>query len=126
VAERTWTCTRRSDGHQCGAENRRRYRKCQTCGKPRPPHIGRPTKATHIKGTYEEYVERQGGEFCLICGRTPDDIGPSGKPVELHRDHDHTRGIDRGLLCIYHNRKLGPHITLEWARAVVAYLERYE
>lgn len=71
--------------------------------------------------TYEQYIELNGGEFCAFpnCGAVP-----NGR--RLDRDHDHVTGKPRGLLCRKHNRLIKRWLTLEFARSVVAYLERTE
>lgn len=71
--------------------------------------------------SYEEYVRINGGAHCGICGAAQK-VG--GK--RLHRDHDHRRGVARGLLCFRCNAALRPYMTLEWLRAAVAYVERTE
>jgi hypothetical protein len=120
MAPRTWTCQRVSGGEKCGRVNSRRNTYCEVCGKRRPASLDKPSKAKHIKGTYEEYIERQGYEACGICGREP-------KPGKrLHRDHDHARGVDRGLLDFHCNRQLRTWMTVEWMEAAIAYLKRYE
>lgn len=74
---------------------------------------------------YEEYIVINGGEFCGVCGRTRDELPDPSR--RLDRDHEHKAdGLPRGLLCRECNRKLKAWITLEWARRVVAYLERAE
>ena len=67
----------------------------------------------------DEMVLAQGGK-CAIC-----ELPPRGQQA-LHLDHDHGSGKLRGLLCYRCNRYLvGPH-TLDTAKHLVAYLERYE
>jgi len=94
-----------------------------------------PTKATLRKyGWSEDDWRRQMfacGQRCAICGR-PDDV------VTLVIDHVHVRGFKRmspgqkriyvrGTPCRFCNRvMLQRGVTLERARAVVAYLEKYE
>jgi hypothetical protein len=68
---------------------------------------------------YEVYIELNGGEHCAICGAKPS----NGR--RLDRDHDHTTGKPRGLLCHRHNRGLrffgdDPQLLI----AAVAYLGR--
>jgi hypothetical protein len=117
---RTWTCRRVSGGLVCGFENSRRHIYCRACKKKRPASVGRSSKAKHIKGTYEEYIERQGYEACGICGREP-------KPGKrLHRDHDHTTGKARGLLCFFHNRQLRTELNVDVLQAMIDYLKRWE
>lgn len=60
------------------------------------------------------------GNVCAICSRPP---SPNRK---LDRDHDHQTGRARGLLCVSCNKNKVGRLTLEDARAVVAYLERVE
>ena len=109
------TCTR------CRTVSKPRQRKCGACGKALPKK--RPP--AHMKALglpLEAYIEANGGyEGCWVCRELG--IPPMGGP--LQRDHEHKGdGKPRGLLCIYHNRKLGPAYTLELVRAYHAYLER--
>jgi Recombination endonuclease VII len=70
--------------------------------------------------SYEECIEINGGEHCGVCG-----VGP--KTRRLDRDHEHKDdGAFRGLLCIRCNLALPNRITLDWLRAAVVYLERFE
>ena len=70
--------------------------------------------------SYEEFIERTGGEHCGICGASP----PEGR--KLHRDHDHRgAGRPRELLCFRCNTALRGYITPEWLRAAADYLERH-
>jgi hypothetical protein len=118
---RGWTCTRKTAGQKCLTLNGPGTRKCSKCGKPRPKRSP-PKHMAALNESYESYVELNGGEFCGICGRPP---SPGRK---LDRDHDHSTplGTPRGLLCSLHNRWLPRWMTLELARAIVEYLERYE
>jgi len=81
--------------------------------------------------SYETYVntnaEIHGAWFqqCALCGK------PKPETYRHERDHGHKRdensyGKPRGLLCTYCNKELVGHLSLEQARAVVAYLERVE
>lgn len=75
-------------------------------------------------------LKSQGG-VCALCRKVPKSGG-------LVIDHHHVRGWKsmnpemrkkyvRGLICRHDNHRLvGQFMTLEAARAVVAYLERYE
>ena len=114
-----WTCRRIHMSMVCGRLNPPSAKRCQECGKLRPPKR-RPKHLKALELPYEHYVEINGGEFCGVCKRLPE----PGK--RLQRDHDHRTGEPRGLLCIFDNRKLGSHVTLEWTCAVVAYLERVQ
>jgi Recombination endonuclease VII len=122
MPERFWTCKRQRNGQRCGAVNAARKRNCEACGLPRQRR--QTSKDKHEAAlrdlTYEDYIEINGGEFCGICG-----CGPGTR--RLHRDHEHKGdGTARGLLCFRHNLVIPDYMTLELARAVVAYLERFE
>lgn len=115
---RYWTCQRKHEGIACRKVNPARKRKCERCGKLRPPKR-MPAHMRALEFTYEQYIELNGGrEECGICRRKP---SPSRK---LDRDHDHKTGEPRGLLCHICNRTLGNRITSAWLRQAVAYLER--
>lgn len=117
---RGWTCRRVTHNAVCGYRNPPRTRKCGACGKPRPPRR-QPAHMRALDLPYEAYVQINGGEFCGICGKSP----KLGK--RLQRDHEHRAdGTPRGLLCFQDNRRLGRHMTIEWMRAALAYLERAE
>lgn len=69
--------------------------------------------------TYEDYIAINGGEHCGVCGCPP----PPGR--RLDRDHEHAgEGRPRGLLCRRDNRLLSRHLTADWLRDALAYLER--
>jgi hypothetical protein len=51
---------------------------------------------------YDELLARQGGH-CVFCLGTP----AEDRTGRLHIDHDHKRGVVRGLLCWRHNIALG-------------------
>lgn len=114
----TWRCRRVRAGVRCPAVNPRVKQRCMLCGAPRPK---RPAPAHHaaLVAPYEWWVA-QFGEQCGICG------APRGSR-RLHRDHEHRgAGRARGLLCFRCNAALRSYMTLEWLRAAVAYLERFE
>jgi hypothetical protein len=118
-AGKTWRCQRQTGGQKCLHDNPSRLRKCQACGKPRPPRK-RPDHMKALDLPYEHYIKINGGEFCGICGQTP-------KPGKrLHRDHDHRTGKPRGLLCFLDNRFLGNRVDGVWLRKAAWYLERHE
>jgi hypothetical protein len=113
---RGWKCRRQTAGAVCGTFNRPGTRKCSSCGKPRPPK----RRARHLQAlelSYEHFKALNGGERCAICER-----GPGSR--RLDRDHDHTTGRPRGLLCARCNRALPNWMTSAWLRAAAAYLER--
>lgn len=64
---------------------------------------------------YDARLAKQGGG-CAVCGRPP-------KTRRLHVDHDHATGAIRGLLCYRCNRAIPAYLTLDRARAIVAYLQ---
>lgn len=105
----------------CLSVNENRYRKCQACGKPLPKPR-RPKHLVALKQPYEVYVALNGGDVCGIatCGR-----GPSQRR-KLDRDHDHSDGSPRGLLCSRHNRMLDSRVTAPELRALADYLDQHE
>jgi hypothetical protein len=113
-----WTCRRQAKGKKCGWSNPNRNRKCLRCGKPRPQKV-RPAHMAALELPYDKFVKLNGGEFCAICGKGP------GKR-KLDRDHCHTTGRPRGLLCHRHNRGLDWFAGPDELRAAAAYLERAE
>jgi hypothetical protein len=122
MPERTWTCRRQKNGIVCGAVNPARKRNCERCWKPRQRRQTSKTRHMAVLRhlTYEDCIEINGGEHCGICG-----AGPVSK--RLQRDHEHKgSGEFRGLLCYRDNKFLPDWMTLEWLRAAVAYLERFE
>ena len=113
MAARKWRC------RSCMSMNEPRTRKCGACDRKRPPR--RRAKHLAAKLSYEEHVKRNGGEWCGICGNPPKEGGK-----RLHRDHDHVgAGMARGVLCFRCNAAVRTYMTLEWSRALVAYLERF-
>ena len=112
-----WTCQRQSLGKKCKTHNAPRTRKCKKCGKARPPRK-RPSHMKALDLTYEEYVALNGGEFCAVCGRPP---SPNRR---LDRDHCHSTGKPRGLLCPRHNRFLASWVTSDLLRKMADYLDR--
>lgn len=61
-----------------------------------------------------------GLDGCWVCNEL-------GLPLDKAtvRDHEHVGdGKPRGLLCVFHNRKLGPAYTFELVSAYAKYLGR--
>lgn len=117
MTPRVWTCQRTTDGIRCGKTNPRKYHICRSCGKRRPA-TKQPAHRQALELTYEQYVERTGGEFCALCGSLPG-------TRRLHRDHDHTTGKPRALLCFRCNTIMPKRVSPTWMRAAADYLERY-
>jgi hypothetical protein len=115
----TWTCTKVEGGVKCGHANPRAAKKCQSCGKLRPP-VKRAAHQMALQMPYEYYVEINGGEFCGICKRPP------SARRRLDRDHDHRTAKPRGLLCPTCNRNLWTGFDAKWAMAALEYLEKAE
>ena len=112
-----WLCQRQSGGVKCRASNPNRVQKCSRCGKRRPARK-RPAHMAALDIGYEEYLALNGGvEACALCGATR-------KTRKLQRDHCHTRGVPRGLLCARCNRALPAWMTAAWLRSAADYLER--
>lgn len=112
-----WTCQRQAGGFVCKHVNSNRKRKCEVCGKARPPRK-RPAHLAALDQDYLEFVVLNGGEFCAICGATP------SKVRRLDRDHCHKTGVARGLLCARCNRALPSWVDANWLRRAADYLER--
>lgn len=118
--KRYWLC------RGCGTRNERTKRKCagKGCKRSRPaPRV--PKHAKTIQGdTYDHYkqvAEKLHGitdESCCVCGR------PRAQAIRHHRDHDHVTGDPRGIACFQCNNMMPRSLTLDMARAIVAYLER--
>jgi hypothetical protein len=112
-----WTCQRVSAGQTCRHLNPSRAKKCGACGKFRPAK----RRPEFVALDYAAYIALSGGEHCGICG-----AHPNGR--RLDRDHDHSTGQPRGLLCRVCNRTLstrfGFPLTPQWLRAAADYLER--
>jgi hypothetical protein len=123
VAARFWTC------RKCSTRNARKFSKCRgtvlaggsrpqliPCPGRRPKPRKKPHEAERDATTYESLVERY-GEQCGICGAGP-------KTRRLHRDHDHSTGRVRGLLCFRCNAVLRGYMTADWLRSAAEYLDR--
>lgn len=95
-----------------------------------------PTKATLRKyglteDDYAHLLEKQMNR-CPICER---EFSDKVRPVIDHvhvpkykkKSPDERKKFVRGLLCIYDNRRMLPKgMTLQRARNIVAYLEKFE
>lgn len=121
MAKRYWSCPR-----ACGGRWERTISKCRTPGctgrrpKPRVPKHARTLR----DDTYELYcdvAETLHGvtdESCCACRR------PRSLERRHDRDHDHTTGKPRGLLCVRHNKMLDSRTSPQELRALADYLER--
>lgn len=65
---------------------------------------------------YEWLLNVQGG-VCAICGNPP-------ATRRLDIDHCHKDMYVRGLLCHRCNRALPTHVTTDWMRKAIRYLEQ--
>lgn len=117
---RYWTC------RKCAHRNQRTAsRRCEGCGEQTKPKPRRPAHAVALEMTYQQYLELQQdvhglGEVCGICERPP-------ATRRLDRDHSHTTGKPRGLLCARCNQRLERGgDTLEWLSAAMRYIGRAE
>lgn len=106
---RYWTCRKCSTKHP-------RTRQLCPCG-VRRPKPRRPKHVAALEMPYEEWVARF-GEKCGVCGRSATAVR------RLDRDHDHTTGEPRGLLCHRCNRALPSWVTTDWLLQALAYLQR--
>ena len=122
MAKSVWRCSK------CGGRfERARNRVCPNgCG-TRAPKKRVPAHARTLRDdSYERYVQVSKAihgvtdESCCVCGKE--------RSLERRhdRDHDHITGNPRGLACHLCNRVMVRQLTLERARAVVAYLERVD
>jgi hypothetical protein len=108
------TCTR------CRTKAEPRKRNCQACGKKLP----KKRRLKHMAALdlpHAVYVAANDGyDGCWVCRELGLSMGGA-----LQRDHEHRGdGVPRGILCIYHNRKLGPAYTVELVNAYAKYLAR--
>lgn len=117
MAKRYWAC-------RCGSRNLRTTQKCG-CGRKRPPARVPKHARTLQRDSYDVYVQVARDvhgvtdESCCVCRK------PRSQERRHDRDHDHRTGNPRGLACHICNRVMVRELTLERARAVVAYLERH-
>lgn len=118
-----WICRRVSKGKACGTTNLPRSRVCKRCGKNRPPKRIPAHRAVLRELSYEDYIRINGGEFCWIHKALN---RPEPKRTRrLHRDHDHTTGRPRGLLCAQCNRAIKNWMDAEWMDATAMYLRKF-
>lgn len=124
---RFWRCS-------CGLRNSRRRTYCESCGKAGKPKARVPKHAVALRDldyrAFQDFNERVHGQgdACGVCGKPPSDLR------HLDRDHGHNPaensfGKPRGLACPGNqgcNALMPRQMTLERARAIVAYLERVE
>jgi hypothetical protein len=126
VAARYWSC------RKCGYRNERAHLICRGIYLDQMPCPGRrparkvPKHAVVLRDQSFEHFLRVNdeihgqGECCGVCGTPPKD----GR--NLQREHDHVSGLARGLACWRCNRLMPKQFGLVEARAIVAYLERFE
>ena len=125
---RYWTCP-------CGTRNERIKQKCAAdgCDRRRPKKRVAAHARTLRDDPYmvyervnaELHAGAHGGEWdpddCGVCGKKPSTVR------HMDRDHDHVTGKPRGLACPGNtgcNALMPRQLTLDRARAIVAYLER--
>lgn len=127
MARKYWTCRKCSHRNEHAAH---KGRKCLGCGEETRPKKRVPKHAEVLRVTdYLSFarlsIEIHGGELgaCAVCGKPQPETDGAKRH---HRDHDHATGQARGLACFPCNMHLLKKMTLEEARAVVAYHERVE
>lgn len=120
MASQGWLCRRVA----CGNRNDPKTQKC-VCGARRPKKRVPAHRKALRDVTYEQYLHLNSlihhvGEECAICGR--------GRSEErrLDRDHSHTTGEARGLVCVGCNILMPPKMTARKAEWIAAYLRRVE
>jgi hypothetical protein len=103
---------------RCRTKIEPRKRKCPACGgKPSKPF---PDHRYALKQPREVFVAANGGfDGCWVCRDLGLELGG-----RLQRDHDHRTGEPRGLLCVFHNRRLGPVYTAELLGAYLRYVTK--
>lgn len=114
------TRMRCSCGYQYPGDSRRRT--CPECGAARKPKHRAKHKAA-LDHSLDVFVAANDGyQGCWVCRELGIHMGGP-----LQRDHEHKgNGRPRGLLCVFHNRKLGAAYTLELVNAYAKYLGRTE
>lgn len=124
MAKRYWTCP-------CGTRSERIKRKCPKCGRSRPKPRTPKHAQTLRDDSYETYIavstQIHGvvDEACCVCRK------PRSQERRHDRDHGHLKGDPsygkpRGLACVHCNKHMPVGLTLELARAIVAYYERVD
>jgi hypothetical protein len=114
------TRKRCSCGFEYPGDSRRRT--CPDCGATRKPkHKAKHTAALdHDRAVF--VAANDGYDGCWVCRELGIQMGGP-----LQRDHEHKGdGRPRGILCVFHNRKLGPAYTPELVNAYAKYLARPE
>lgn len=85
--------------------NKNREIICTVCGETNPENFYKRAiskcKRCSLRSYpyYGQLVSTQGGDFCYLCKRTPEQLGK----LHLCVDHDHATGFVRGLLCFQCN-----------------------
>jgi hypothetical protein len=77
------------------------------------------------KQDYKQLFDQQGG-VCAICGNPEVFRSKYGNIKKLAKDHDHTTGIIRGLLCQRCNLLLNRFNNIEFFEKIVAYLKKFQ
>lgn len=114
------TRNRCSCGFEYPGDSRRRT--CPECGSARKRRA-KPKHAAALNQPRAVFVQANDGyDGCWVCRELG--IQLAGATV---RDHEHKGdGRPRGILCQWHNRKLGPAYTPELVAAYAKYLARPE
>lgn len=69
---------------------------------------------------YDVMLAKQ-NDCCALCGKHK-----SLSKHPLHVEHNHRSGKIRSLCCYYCNRRRIGQLTLEWAKKLVEYFEKYD
>jgi len=119
VARKYWLCPK------CRTRHQRIIQRCECGGKRPAPRV--PKHARTLRDdSYEVYnqvnAEIHGvtDESCAICSK------PRSQERRHDRDHDHTTGKPRGLLCWRCNRNLPRDVDAEWLEKAHGYLSRVD
>lgn len=109
---------------KCRYRYERVKKKCPSCGRARPKKRVPKHAITLQRDSYGFYCEVARvlhgvtDERCCVCGK------PRHPERRHDRDHDHLTGHPRGLACVQCNRIMVHRLTIDRAKAIVAYLER--
>src|SRR5262245_2410737 len=115
-------CERRKSANEFPALQGGKYL-CREC-LAEANHAGTIRKLGCTPEQYQKLLVKQDGK-CAICGTSEGHRSRYGKTCRLSVDHDHKKGIVRGLLCNNCNRGLGrfkDSVTV--LEAAVRYLKR--